>query len=284
MGYELYREVMRWAPSDLDTGELAFLLVIADLANERKRTCAPGQDELCRHMRMEWSGVKAVLRRLAKHKIEVRQVVGKDKLGRDVYAHHGARTTYVIPHFAPLPSSACQCPEHADAVAEGVTAATPSTAEGVATATPKTGNGVTSATPSRDEGVATASRRGSHSDPHLPHVPQEEDPHLLPSQRIVRGAGLGLSEEEERSFIAWANEALPGGAKGAPWWRKVRDNGDLPDLVDRWRADAIDHMPPRPAARASPATRRCAQCGETFTPTPGNSYPCCPTCQPERPT
>jgi hypothetical protein len=279
VGFELYREVIRYAPDDLDTGELALLLVLADNANEKKRTCAPGQEEICRWMRMEWSGVKAVLRRLAKHKIEVRIVVGKDKLDRDVYAHHGARTTYIIPHFGPVPVD-CRCPEHSDAALEGGATATPSAGEGGTSATPADSNGVATATPSVSEGVATASRRGSHSDPHLPRFPQEEDPPLPKPQRIVRDAQLGLTEEEEEMFIAWANHPDQKGPHTSRWWETVSQNGDLPIQAARWRtAHAATH------ARDSPpeSVPKCDACNpdRLVEDEDGNRVPC-PTCHPKR--
>jgi len=63
--------------------------------------------------------------------------------------------------------------------------------------------------------------------------PPKEDPHLLPSQRIIRAAGLGLSDDEEKRFIDWINKD---NRKGTPWWRTVARNGDLPGLLADWRA------------------------------------------------
>lgn len=99
MGYHLFREVKRHAPADLDTGELALLLILADEANDATRECFPGMDEICRWMRMSADGVGRVLQRLAKHGLEVRVPVGEDKTGRTIYAKKGVQTTYRLPRF-----------------------------------------------------------------------------------------------------------------------------------------------------------------------------------------
>jgi Helix-turn-helix domain len=125
-------------------------------------------------------------------------------------------------------------------------------------------------------GVQTISPRGCTVHPNPPKEEPPKDP-LSSSQRIVRDAGLGLTEEEERTFIAWANQDLPGGVKGVPWWRKVRDNGDLPANVERWRTARVNAEPP---PRASP-TRACTNCGTRFTPADPADHEC-PDCHAER--
>jgi len=246
MGYHLFREVKRHAPVDLDTGELALLLILADEANDETRECFPGMDELCTYMRMSAVGVRKILQRLAQHGIDVRAPIGKDGSGRVIYAQKGARTTYRIPRFAP----------------------TGQTSEGDPVVPPKS-------TQRRSAGIANEGERGDGSiaieaqgrsagtpkaipaDRPSPHVPQEEDPHLLPPQRILRSAGITLGEEDEKRFIDWINRI---DRKGTPWWRKVAANGDLPGLVADWRAEAAQEAP-RPPNSLPPW---CGQCGDGF--------------------
>lgn len=224
MGYPLYREVKRYAPDDLDTGELALLLILADEANDQTRECFPGMDELCTYMRMTADGIGRILQRLAKRGIELRAPVGKDKNGRVVYARKGVRTTYVIPRFGPLNA------------ANGRTTVRANT-------TQRADHGLTNATDRPDAGPGIETHSPDHSQslagpasgpsPQLPH--EEEDPHLLPPQRILRQAGLALGDEDEKKLIDWANK---NDRKGPAWWRTLARNGDLPDLVATWRAEA----------------------------------------------
>ena len=227
MGYLIYREVKRYAPGDLDTGELALLLILADEADETTRECFPGMDELCAYMRMGADGVGRILQRLAKHGLEVRVVIDKDKIGRPVYAKRGTRTTYKLPRFA---------------VAE-----------------------------------PTAAMAGPQSGP-SPQFPQEEDPHLLPSQRTLRNAGFKLTKEEETSLIAFANR---NGRKGPGWWRTLAANGDLADLVAEWRQTA-SAGPPRDSPAAEPVPK-CGTCNEDrlIEDDYGNRAPC-QACHPKR--
>lgn len=258
MGYLIYREVKRYAPGDLDTGELALLLILADEADETTRECFPGMDELCAYMRMGADGVGRILQRLAKHGLEVRVVIDKDKIGRPVYAKRGTRTTYKLPRFAVAEPTAAMAgpqsgqgpfsPDHSPAKEQVRPDHSPAK------------NGVRP-----DAGPSMA---GPQSGP-LPQFPQEEL--LSSSQRIVRNAGLGLTADEEKELIAWVNAAM--GHKGPGWWRTVTEHGDLPSHVAAWRAATT-------AVEASAiASRGCAACGRRFTPQSGDVDPCCPPCR-----
>ena len=223
MGYPLYREVKRYAPDDLDTGELALLLILADEANDETRECFPGMEELSTYMRMSADGVGRILQRLAARGIEVRVPFGKDKTGRVVYARKGVRTTYVIPRFGPL-----------DSDANGRTTVRP---KGIQRSDAGPANDPLSpdAGPAKtaDRPDASPSMAGPQSGP-SPQFPHEEDPHLLPHQRIIRAAGLGLSDDEEKRFIEWTKNTYKPRSSG--WWHKVATEGDLPGLVAEWRA------------------------------------------------
>lgn len=247
MGYELYREVKRYAPADLDTGELALLLILADDADEDSRECSPGIDELCAWMRMSSDGISKILQRLAKKGIEVRIIVDKDKIGRPVYARKGLCTTYLIPSFAP---------------AGMVVPASDQTANGRTTVRPKPAQ--------RPDGSTTKAGVRSYQRP--PKVvpqydpsssfPEEEDPPLPPALKAVRDARLGLDEEEEDLFIAWANHPDQNGPHVAGWWAKLAKNGDLAVQAARWR----NSLAAAAAARDSPAEPVldpwCRECGD----------------------
>lgn len=224
MGYPLYREVKRYAPDDLDTGELALLLILADEANDKTRECFPGMDELCAYMRMSAVGVRKILQRLAQRGIEVRVPVAKDSTGRAVYAVKGSRTTYRLPRFAPTGPS------------NGDTPVPPKSPQ-------RRSAGIANADVWGDGSIAIDAQRRSAgtsmaipADRPSPQFPHEEDPHLLPSQRIIRAAGLNLSDDEETRFINWIKDTYKPRTSG--WWHKVATEGDLPGLVAEWRADS----------------------------------------------
>lgn len=268
MGYELYREVKQYAPADLDTGELALLLILADEANEDSRECFPGMDELCAYMRMSADGIGKILKRLAAKDLEVRVVVDKDKTGRPVYARRGLRTTYRIPEFR---SAALAGPE-SDQTAKGRTTVRPKTPDSPDHSTTKAGLSPDHSPP----------KAGPQSGP-SPQFPQEEDS-LLPSQRILRKAGLGLTEDEETSFIAYANTLGTTGHKGPKWWRKVESEGDLPGLVAAWRATQATTANARDSPTPPPVDH-CGQCSpdRLVEDEDGNRTPC-QTCHPNRRT
>lgn len=269
MGYHLYREVKRHAPSDLDTGELALLLILADEANDETRECFPGMDELCAYMRMSADGIGKVLQRLAKRGIDVRVPVGKDKTGRAIYAMKGVRTTYQLPKFAPT----MPVPQYG----QSANAQTP--------VRPKTDSRPDAGTPI--SGVwpdAGTSMPGPQSGP-SPHIPQEEEPHLSVAQRVLRTAALGLTEDEEKKLIDWTNRQ---DRKGPAWWRTLAANGDLPDLVASWREHAVTAA----AVFGDTPPPWCGECGDgssnarfnprlrTDTGLPGGQP--CPRCHPDR--
>lgn len=269
MGYEIYREVKRYAPGDLDTGELALLLVLADEANEITRECFPGMDELSGYMRMGSDGIGKICQRLAARGLEVRVVVDKDKAGRPVYARRGQRTTYRIPHFAPVRAGERSGEPRSDQTPNARTSVRPN-------APLNPDHGTTEDDHRPDAGTANQEVRPDAGTPlagprygPLPQFPQEEL--LSSSQRIVRNAGLGLTADEEKELIAWVNAAM--GHKGPGWWRTVTEHGDLPSHVAAWRAATT-------AVEASAiASRGCAACGRRFTPQSGDVDPCCPPCR-----
>jgi hypothetical protein len=102
------------------------------------------------------------------------------------------------------------------------------------------------------------------------------------AQRIVRAAGV-VSAEEEQEFIAWVRVKYP--PAGPQFWRKVGDQGDLPELVEAWR----NSQPSRP--RFSLLPDWCGHCNRGIQPatiaerltetTDGRIEPC-RACHPKR--
>lgn len=104
------------------------------------------------------------------------------------------------------------------------------------------------------------------------------------AQRIVRAAGL-LTANEETAFIAWVRVKH---APAAPaFWRKVEAEGDLPELVEAWRAS----QPMRPTLSLIPDW--CGHCNrgtepasiaERLTETTDGRIEPCRACHPKRRT
>lgn len=263
MGYHLFREVKRHAPADLDAGELALLLILADEANDDTRECFPGADELCAHMRMSWDGISRILKRLAERGLDVRVPVGKDSRGRVVYAYKGTRTTYKIPRFKGQTVGGALDSERSDSSATNSVQSSD--------ARPTIGAQRSDAGPSKVR---------PQSDP-SPQFPHEEDPHLLPPQRILRSAGITLGDEDERRFIDWIKTTRK--PRSSAWWRKVADEGDLPGHVADWREQCAQSAP-GPLTGLPPW---CGQCGDGFGAARTNprfrtlSGQPCPTCHPD---
>lgn len=101
MAISLVVEVLDHAPRELTQAELVVLVVLAEQAREDTRECWPGMELICHRSRLQEDSVRKVLQRLAARGLEVRVPVSKSKSGRPINAHHGARTLYRIPRFAP---------------------------------------------------------------------------------------------------------------------------------------------------------------------------------------
>lgn len=260
MGWKIAEEVQEYAPRSLSWRDMYIACVLANVANERTRMCRPGllsDERLMQRLRMtDKREILRVIERLVDAKV-IERVTRGQKWQQAEF------------RFLPLGPAGS---------AQGGESPHPEDFQGGESTHPGDGSGW-GVSPLRVGDPPAQGGGNAH-----PSQGLNEDQSLPPSRRIIRTAGLGLTDEEETRFIVWTNQALPGGAKGAPWWRKVRDNGDLPDLVDRWRADAIAQMPNRPPARDSP-TCTIPDCvdgwihdDETDTITR------CPTCKPGKAT
>lgn len=152
---------------------------------------------------------------------------------------------------------------------------------------------VTDATPPEPsvEHVSEPSSLSSHAsqEPTVPPVSVERETVAstdkpTTAQRIVRAAGL-LTANEETAFIAWVRVKH---APAAPaFWRKVEAEGDLPELVEAWRAS----QPMRPTLSLIPDW--CGHCNrgnqpasiaERLTETTDGRIEPCRACHPKRRT
>ena len=92
------------------------------------------------------------------------------------------------------------------------------------------------------------------------------------AQATVRASGV-VALADEQAFIDWVRAKHP--PAGAPFWRRVAENGDMPGLATAWRAD----QPMRQSAPTTPAAATCWTCTRSA-PTPivafGHTY--CPSC------
>jgi hypothetical protein len=212
-------EVLDCAPDDLTPAERLVLVVLAECANDDTREGWPGMDKISRRTGLQPDSVRRVFQRLAKRGLEVRVPIGKDKRGRLVFAHEGAKTTYRIPRFAP---------ERRDAGP---------TTEAGSQSRHSTSRGGTLVPQRRDAGPSEA---GPQSRP-SPQSPQS--PHLSLAHRVVRDAGV-VADHERETFINWINQQHQ--PRGPAWWRAVAKNGDLADLAAKWRTEQPHTGPAAP--------------------------------------
>jgi len=167
-------EVLDHAPRGLTQAELVVLVVLAEQAREETRECWPGMELICRRSRLQEDSVRKVFQRLAARGLELRVPVGKSKSGQPIYAHHGTRTLYRIPRFAP-PTGTGQSADTADAG----TLVPPSTAEAGAVIPPSpvetSDDGPVKAGRASRKG-GTSSSEGGTSAPPFPSLPQIPSP------------------------------------------------------------------------------------------------------------
>ncbi|WP_433319154.1 hypothetical protein [Micromonospora chersina] len=105
MGVRLIVEVLDHAPPGLTAGDRLLLVVLAENANDETREGWPGWELIARRMR--WAdqrdggknAVSTALANLARRGVECRVPIGQTEAGRPVFAAHGRRTTYRIPHL-----------------------------------------------------------------------------------------------------------------------------------------------------------------------------------------
>lgn len=221
MGYKLYREVLEHAPPDITSGELLVWLVIADDAKDATRCGWIDQDELMRRARMSARGIRAALGKLAGRGFELRVARGVDRDGRPVFAHRGSQTTYRLPRLA--------VDEPVDNSEKDGTTVPPSVEKGGTTV------------PERRYHSAAKAAPQFPPSPQFPQSPQqaaprEDSPVDNPAAEVVRWhtdatdleaaavAALIDLERQPRNLTAFV--------------RRLADDGELADWLDRVRVDA----------------------------------------------
>lgn len=242
MSIGLILEVMDHAPAGLTSGERAVLMVIAERANEQFRIAKQGPtwnlDTIARRSGVGRDGLRKIFQRLRKNGCEVRVQLGTDKLGQPVFAFEGTAMTFKIPVFKRGDAGTTSDLESQDAgtttdeeevVLQSARGGTPvpERRDGSTTQSLKTlkepskislSDARTSVPAPRDSPDEDRERGGSTS---------SEDPNLTPQQRMVIEAGcpehLSLPVVE---YIEGKHDV-----KHLGWWRRVKNEGDLPALV-----------------------------------------------------
>lgn len=264
MGWRIAEEVQEHAPASLTWRELYVACVLANAASEHTRVCRPGlltDEALMRRLRMS-------------HKREILRVVEKlidaKVIERVTRGQKGVQAEF---RFLPLgPARPVQGgdsahPDDVPARTQGGESTHPGDGSGWVVSPLRVGD-----SPAQGGGITHPSQGPN------------EDQSLLPSQRIVRTAGLGLTDDDEKRFIDWINKTYKPGSSA--WWRKVAAEGDLPGHVDAWRKETGQSQ-----RQHSDLPEWCGQCGDsnpaaktntrfrTDTGLPGGTP--CPTCHPD---
>jgi hypothetical protein len=102
VGYQLYREILDYAPAAWSSGERLVALVIADDAGELTRRSWIANTLLCQRAGLSQTGVRSALQKLAGRGYEMRVSHGEDALGRPVYAVTGHAVDYLVPPVSAL--------------------------------------------------------------------------------------------------------------------------------------------------------------------------------------
>lgn len=265
MGWRIAEEVQEHAPTSLTWRELYVACVLANDANENTRVCRPGlltDERLMRRLRMtDKREILRVIERLAEAKVIERVTRGQK----------GQQAEF---RFLSLgPARPAQGGESAHPEAGQ------SRPQGGESTHPEAGSGWV-VSPLR-VGDSPAQGGGNTHPSQGPNEDQESS--LLPPQRILRAAGIALGEDDEKRFIEWTNRK---DHKGTPWWRTVAKNGDLPGLVEEWRASLTATAPSNGTKASWRDTEPCGTCDptdRTRTTPDGRLYPC-PTCNHQRHT
>lgn len=259
MGWRIAEEVQEHAPTSLTWRELYVACVLANDANEHTRVCRPGlltDERLMRRLRMtDKREILRVIERLAEAKVIERVTRGQK----------GQQAEF---RFLPLgPARPVQGGESAHPDDP------PARIQGGGSPHPGDGSGW-GVSPPRVGDSPTQGGENTHpsQDPN-----EDQKSSLLPSQRILRSAGIALSEEDEEGFINWIKNTYKPRSGG--WWRKVAAEGDLPGHVERWRAS----LTPATASGTSKPPW-CGQCEQSTRilehPDSGLPLGRCPRCHP----
>jgi hypothetical protein len=216
MGYRLYREVLEHAPADITSGELLVWLIVADDASDTTRCGWIDQDELARRARMSPAGVKKALQRLGTRGFELRIARGVDAKGRPVFAYRGAQTTYRLPQLV-------------------------DNSEKGGTVVPASGEKGGTTVPERGDRSIRMGGPQSPPSPQFPQSPQSSrardgEPVENPATQIIKSATDATNAEATAVAALIDTEKQPRNATA--FIRRLADDGELAEWLDRVRADA----------------------------------------------
>lgn len=214
MGYRLVSEVLRHAPAYLDGSERTVLLAIAEDARDSTRISHCGRKPLLVASGLGPRGLRKVFERLARHGFEIRVPIGMDKLGRPLYAVPGQQSTYRVPVFSGLKG------ELED---------------------PLKGELQDRQADRQDRQAVPEDREAVPGDP-----PFSQPSAVMQQHRAGRGArppahiamimkSTGASEDEALAVADLVSREKTPDHLG-PFLRRLRDDGELPDWLERVRA------------------------------------------------
>jgi len=237
MGYALRRWLADRLPLELSSGERLVALEIADQANEETRL-AYGKNLLQTVARRTGFAnekqVGHVLGKLAKRSIELRVQLTKngepffDGKGRPVFAYEKHETTYKIPFESECPALV-PCPQDQP----GPVGAGPDAPSGPASGAEWSRADGRVVPRARPTGPASAGPFSSGS----PH----DSSSLLSHERVVMEAlaEYEVTVDEMREVIKEIRQATKGKIENpTSYFRAIAQRGDLPDYLNRVRANA----------------------------------------------
>ncbi|MER7126700.1 hypothetical protein [Micrococcus luteus] len=260
MGYQLRRWLADHLPAGLSSGERLVALEIADQANDQTRRAYGSELRATILRRTGYANEKQlgkVLTKLAKNGVEMRVPIRdkhgepvRDSRGRVMYACNGHEASeFMVPRLSDLPS----CPEWGTFLDEAAPERSPERGSKEDEAAPPDPEAAPDGGPSGVKVPRLVPKVPPAGHP-SPQSPQENSSSLLSHERVVMEtlASRGVTEMEMREIIRLIKrENQPRSL--APYVARMADNGDLPDLLARVRADAERRAarrftpPPEPA-------------------------------------
>lgn len=234
MGWRIAEEVQEHAPQSLTWREMYVACVLANAASESTRVCRPGlltDERLMRRMRM--TDKREILR-------VVEKLIDAKVIERVTRGQKGTQAEFRFLPLALAQGGGFTHPDDASGSVQGGETTHPDEGSGWGVSPLRVGD-----SPAQGGGNTHPSQ-GSNGD----------QSSLLPSQRVLRSAGLGLSDDEEKRFIDWTKNTYKPRSSG--WWRKVATEGDLPGLVAEWRAS----LTPASANHLDGLPPWCGECGD----------------------
>lgn len=238
MGYELRRWLADRLPAEISSGERLVALEIADQANEQTRR-AYGKNLLQTVARRtgytDEKQVGKALGKLGARGLELRVPIHKNgrplinAKGRPVFAYEGHETTYKIPTLD-------ECPLLVVPPAGDLSA--PPSGRPLANSGPPDGD---EWSPAGDQVVPRTGPSGPPSGGPFSSSSPQDSSSLLSHERVVMEAlaSAGVTVDEMREVIKEIRKATKTKIENpASYLRTIAQRGDLPDYLNRVRANA----------------------------------------------